>query len=77
MNILRNFYRKLLLSWLATRQHEPIHMWDAFDGKLLCTYRGYDDVDEVESAISVTFSNDGQKVLAGFKKSLKQFDTTV
>lgn len=52
-------------------------MWDAFTGELRCTYRGYDDVDEVESAISVIFSNDGQKVLGGYKKSIKQFDTNV
>ncbi|XP_036321561.1 telomerase Cajal body protein 1 homolog [Rhagoletis pomonella] len=63
--------------WLATRQHEPIHMWDAFTGELRCTYRGYDSVDEVESAIAVTFSNDGEQVFGGYKKSIKVFDTNV
>ncbi|XP_011176658.1 telomerase Cajal body protein 1 homolog [Zeugodacus cucurbitae] len=63
--------------WLASRQHEPIHMWDAFNGELRCTYRGYDSVDEVESAIAVTFSNDGDKVYGGYKKSIKIFDTNV
>ncbi|XP_073823255.1 telomerase Cajal body protein 1 homolog isoform X2 [Musca autumnalis] len=63
--------------WLATRQHEPIHMWDAFTGELRCSYRGYDDVDEVESAISVAFSNDGQKVVGGYKKNIKIFDTNI
>uniref|UniRef100_A0A1B0AAL4 WD repeat-containing protein 79 n=1 Tax=Glossina pallidipes TaxID=7398 RepID=A0A1B0AAL4_GLOPL len=63
--------------WLASRQHEPIHMWDAFTGELRCTYRGYDEVDEVEPAISLLFSNDGQKVMGGYKKSIKIFDTNI
>lgn len=33
--------------WLSSQQHGPIQMWDAFDGKLRCSYRGYDAVDEV------------------------------
>ncbi|XP_030377506.1 telomerase Cajal body protein 1 homolog [Scaptodrosophila lebanonensis] len=61
--------------WLATRQHEPIHMWDAFDGKLRCSYSGYDEVDEVVAAISLAFSHDGEKIFAGYKKSIKIFDT--
>uniref|UniRef100_A0A1I8NMM6 WD repeat-containing protein 79 n=1 Tax=Stomoxys calcitrans TaxID=35570 RepID=A0A1I8NMM6_STOCA len=63
--------------WLATRQHEPIQMWDAFTGELRCSYRGYDDVDEVEAAISIAFSNDGQKVVGGYKKNIKIFDTNI
>ncbi|EDW02865.1 GH10930 [Drosophila grimshawi] len=61
--------------WLATRQHEPIHMWDAFDGKLRCSYAGYDAVDEVVAAISLAFSQDGQKIYAGYKRCIKIFDT--
>ncbi|KAH8298007.1 hypothetical protein KR018_004391, partial [Drosophila ironensis] len=60
--------------WLATRQHEPIHMWDAFDGKLRCSYSGYDAVDEVMAAISLAFSQDGQKIFAGYKRCIKIFD---
>ena len=68
------FYKN---SWLATRQHEPVHMWDAFTGELRCSYRGYDDVDEVESAISIIFSNNGEKVIGGYKKTIKIFDTNM
>lgn len=64
-------------SWLASRQHEPIHMWDAFTGQLRCTYRGYDAVDEVEAALSLTFSGCGLKIFAGYKKDIKIFDTVV
>ncbi|XP_016954107.1 telomerase Cajal body protein 1 homolog [Drosophila biarmipes] len=62
--------------WLASRQHEPIHMWDAFDGSLRCSYSGYDDVDEVMAAISLAFSNDGLKIYAGYKRCIKIFDTS-
>ncbi|XP_034471888.1 telomerase Cajal body protein 1 homolog [Drosophila innubila] len=62
--------------WLATRQHEPIHMWDAFDGRLRCSYSGYDEVDEVMAAISLAFSQDGQKIYAGYKRCLKIFDVS-
>uniref|UniRef100_A0A6P4DWM5 WD repeat-containing protein 79 n=1 Tax=Drosophila rhopaloa TaxID=1041015 RepID=A0A6P4DWM5_DRORH len=62
--------------WLATRQHEPIHMWDAFDGALRCSYSGYDAVDEVMAAISLAFSHDGQKIYAGYKRCIKIFDTS-
>lgn len=50
-------------------------MWDAFDGKLRCSYRGYDMVDEVEAALSVTFSIDGSSVIGGYRKSIKIFRT--
>ncbi|XP_043652721.1 telomerase Cajal body protein 1 homolog [Drosophila teissieri] len=62
--------------WLATRQHEPIHMWDAFDGSLRCSYSGYDAVDEVMAAISLAFSHDGEKIYAGYKRCIKIFDTS-
>ncbi|KAH8255724.1 hypothetical protein KR038_009204 [Drosophila bunnanda] len=61
--------------WLATRQHEPIHMWDAFNGTLRCSFSGYDAVDEVMAAISLAFSGDGQRIFAGYKRCIKIFDT--
>lgn len=64
-------------AWLASRQHEPIQMWDAYKGTLRCSYRGYNVVDEVESALSLTFSCDGSDIIAGYKNSLKIFRTDV
>lgn len=61
--------------WLSTQQHGPIQMWDAFDGRLRCSYRGYDAVDEVEAAVSVCFSADGTTVIGGYRKSVKIFRT--
>ncbi|GBP69078.1 Telomerase Cajal body protein 1 [Eumeta japonica] len=62
-------------SWLTTRQNGPVQMWDAFDGSLRCTYRGYNAVDEMEPALTVTFSHDGTKIIAGYKKFLRTFET--
>lgn len=63
--------------FLSSRQHEPLQLWDAFDGKLRCTYRGYNAVDEVDTALSVCFSLDGSQVIAGYKKAVKIFRTNV
>lgn len=62
---------------MATRQNEPIQLWDAYYGDLRCSYRGYNAVDEVESALSVSFSADGCEVIGGYKKTLKVFKTDV
>ncbi|XP_063709854.1 telomerase Cajal body protein 1 homolog [Culicoides brevitarsis] len=62
-------------SFLISRQHEPIKSIDAFDGKIRCSYRGYDAVDEVEAALSLCYSPDGTQIYAGYKKTIKIFDT--
>ncbi|KAJ3625249.1 hypothetical protein MTP99_018810 [Tenebrio molitor] len=61
--------------WLSSGHEGPIHLWDAFSGNLRCSYRGYNSVDELEAAISVTFSADGQNVFCGYKKNVKIFST--
>lgn len=61
--------------WLSSGHGGPIHLWDAFSGDLRCTYRGYNNVDEVEAAMSVTFSADGQSIFCGYKKNVKIFST--
>ncbi|XP_068632280.1 telomerase Cajal body protein 1 homolog [Battus philenor] len=60
--------------WLTTKQNAPIQMWDAFDGSLRCSYRGFNAVDEMEPAISVTFNIDGTRIIGGYKKFLRTFD---
>ncbi|XP_063975959.1 telomerase Cajal body protein 1 [Diachasmimorpha longicaudata] len=72
----------LMKSWepdtccfISTSKETPVHLWDAFTGQLRATYRAYNQVDEVEAAISVQFSDQGQTVWAGFKGALRSFDT--
>ncbi|XP_055636944.1 telomerase Cajal body protein 1 homolog [Toxorhynchites rutilus septentrionalis] len=60
--------------WIASRQHEPIQMWDAYTGKLRCSYKGYNVVDEVESALSLAWSTDCSRIYGGYRKSIKMFD---
>ncbi|XP_046967811.1 telomerase Cajal body protein 1 homolog [Vanessa cardui] len=60
--------------WLTTRQNAPVQMWDAFDGSLRGSYRGFNAVDEMEPALSVTFNQEGTKIVAGYKKFLRTFD---
>ncbi|CAF4875594.1 unnamed protein product [Pieris macdunnoughi] len=60
--------------WITTKQNAPIQMWDAFDGSLRCSYRGFNAVDEMEPAVSCIFSADGSRIIAGYKKLLRTFD---
>ncbi|XP_053608230.1 telomerase Cajal body protein 1 homolog [Plodia interpunctella] len=60
--------------WITTRQNAPVQMWDAFDGSLRCSYRGFNAVDEMEPALSITFNREGSRIIAGYKKVLRTFD---
>ncbi|XP_034951119.1 telomerase Cajal body protein 1 [Chelonus insularis] len=60
--------------FLATSKETPVHLWDAFTGKLRATYRAYNQVDEVDAAISVRFGNDGNTIWSGFKGIVRSFD---
>ncbi|XP_049875134.1 telomerase Cajal body protein 1 homolog [Pectinophora gossypiella] len=60
--------------WLTTRQNAPIQMWDAFDGSLRCSYRGFNAADEMEPALCVTFTPEANSIIGGYKKFLRTFD---
>ncbi|CAM8890673.1 unnamed protein product [Rhodiola kirilowii] len=57
----------------TTRDH-PIHLWDASSGQLRCTYRAYDNMDEITAAVSMAFNPAGTKIYAGYNKCLRVFD---
>ncbi|KAJ7946902.1 telomerase Cajal body protein 1 [Quillaja saponaria] len=57
----------------TTRDH-PIHLWDATSGQLRCTYRAYDDMDEITAAFSIAFNPAGSKIFAGYNKTIRVFD---
>eukprot|EP00041_Stephanoeca_diplocostata_P028786 m.832213 g.832213 ORF g.832213 m.832213 type:complete len:524 (+) comp23435_c0_seq5:217-1788(+) len=59
---------------LSSSRDHPVHMWDAFTGKIRCTYRPYNHLDEITSAYSVTFSNTGSQIYMGFKECVRVFD---
>ncbi|CAI9736796.1 telomerase Cajal body protein 1-like [Octopus vulgaris] len=60
----------------STSKNNPVHLWDAFTGELRCTYRAYDQADEITSAHSLAFSLDGNKLFCGFNKMLRIFDVS-
>jgi telomerase Cajal body protein 1 len=49
----------------------------AFNGNYKCSYRAYDYADELEAALSCSFSGDGQCIFGGYKKSIKVFTTAL
>lgn len=55
----------------------PIHLWDACTGELRCSYRAFDDKDEVSASNSITFSPDGATLAAGASKVIRLFQTAV
>ncbi|EIE24132.1 WD40 repeat-like protein, partial [Coccomyxa subellipsoidea C-169] len=60
----------------STSRAHPLHLWDAVSGQLRATYRAYDAVDEVTAAYSVAFNRDGSRLLGGYNKAIRIFDTS-
>nr|CAG4640890.1 EOG090X06W9 [Eulimnadia texana] len=58
----------------STARNGPVHLWDAYTGKLAASYRAYNSVDEVESAYSICISPGGEKLYCGFNKTIRVFD---
>ena len=52
----------------TTAINQPVHLWDAFNGTLRASYIAFNSVQEITSAYSLCFSNDGRQLLCGFKK---------
>ena len=65
----------LTACFLSTSRDHPIHLWDAFTGKVRASYRAYDHVDELAAAHCVAFSPFGEKIFAGFERMVRVFDT--
>lgn len=64
----------LLFSLLCCSRDVPIHLWDAYTGRLFASYIAEDNVCELVSARSVCFMADGKKILAGYEKFICIFD---
>ena len=61
----------------VTAQHQPVHIYDAYNGKIRATFRVYNHLDEVEAARSLAFSPQGDKLYAGLKNEVRVFDVNV
>lgn len=59
---------------VSCRDH-PVHLWDAWNGQMICNYASFDHLDEMVTARSISFNLDGTKLLSGFKKTIRVFNT--
>ncbi|KAJ0407271.1 hypothetical protein P43SY_008046 [Pythium insidiosum] len=62
--------------FVSTSRDHPIHMWDAYSGALRATYRAFDHLDEITAAFSVAFNATGDKIFAGYDRTIRVFDIT-
>ncbi|KAG5187848.1 WD40-repeat-containing domain protein [Tribonema minus] len=51
--------------FVTTARDHPLHLWCAYTGALRATYRGYDHLDELSSALSVAFNAAGTHIWGG------------
>lgn len=58
----------------CSRDH-PVHLWDAFTGKLRGTYKPMDAADELTTPHSLGFSENGRRLYCGFNKAIRIFYT--
>jgi WD40 repeat protein len=66
------------LTLLLHFRDQPIHLFDAYTGEIRATYCPYNALDAMESPAVVSFSSDGQRVMAaGFRSDrvIHVFDT--
>jgi WD40 repeat protein len=61
--------------FLTASHAQPVHMWDAFTGKLRQSYTCMNQYDEVISPFSVSFNQTGDKIYCGMKDFIRVFDT--
>jgi WD40 repeat protein len=58
----------------STSRATPVHLWDAVTGSVRASYVAHDHLDEPTAALSVAFSSDGTKLLAGYKNCVRSWD---
>ena len=60
--------------FLTTSKDQPIHLIDQHSMTSRCSYRCYDQMDEIESASCLAFNSHGDKLYAGSKSMVRCFD---
>lgn len=54
----------------------PVHLWDAWNGNLICSYQPFDHLDQLVAPHSISFSLDGSLLLCGFNRCIRMFRTS-
>eukprot|EP00892_Ulva_mutabilis_P008672 jgi/Ulvmu1/6177/UM028_0033.1 len=65
-----NFQMAQTACFAETTRGKPVSLWDANTGLLRCTYRTYDNTDEVTACHSLCFHNDCERLVGGLKGRL-------
>ncbi|XP_065644497.1 uncharacterized protein LOC100205627 isoform X11 [Hydra vulgaris] len=71
-----NFANPHSCLFLGSSRDHPVHLWDAVTGEVRCSYRAFDQMDELTSALSVSFNADGSKIYAGFNNKIRIFESS-
>lgn len=61
-------------SVFSTSKDNPVHLFDAYTGQIRCSYKGFNHLDELVNAYSISFNNMATKIYCGYNKCLKVFD---
>ncbi|XP_015927710.2 telomerase Cajal body protein 1 [Parasteatoda tepidariorum] len=61
--------------FVSCSRNNTVHLWDAFTGDLRCSYRTYNQLDELTTARSLSFDADGGRIFCGFDKMVRVFNT--
>lgn len=59
---------------LCASRDVPIHLWDAYSGKISASYTALNNVYELVSSRSIQFTPDGSRIIAGYEKFICLFD---
>ena len=57
--------------YITSCRDHPIHLWDAKMGDVRCSYRGFNHLDELEAANSISFNLTGDRIYAGYKSMIR------
>jgi WD40 repeat protein len=58
----------------AASKDKPIHLWDAYTGKVIASFTPLDEVCNLRSALSLRFDASGRVLFAGFERNIQAFD---
>lgn len=61
--------------FLSSSQGNPVHLWDAYNGKLCASYCPRNHLDEISPAFSIAFTATGEKIITGHNRMIRLFDT--
>lgn len=56
-------------------KHLPVHLFDALSGSLCSSYSPMNSLDQIDHSFSITFNNDGEKLLVGADSGFYAFLT--